>query len=96
MEAEEAVEIDARRRRRRPAARSRCRPRAVVVGLAERHDHVQAVDGAALEDRDEQLRPAGGAGRAAVRARNDGAKPRLTQRERAVLSERRVGSHHGS
>jgi hypothetical protein len=43
--------------------------------LAERHDHVQAVDRAALEDGDQHS----ARGRlAAARARNSGAKPRLT------------------
>src|SRR5262249_17812300 len=32
-------------------------PRLVVLGFAERHNDVQAVDGAALEDRDQPARP---------------------------------------
>src|SRR5581483_3279198 len=50
MESEEAIEIDdaiARNRDRRP--------RRVVRLLAVRHHDVQSVDGAALEDRDENL-----------------------------------------
>ena len=53
MQAEEAVEIDRRARSRPGRADRDARARLVVVALAERHDHVQSVDGAALEDRDQ-------------------------------------------
>jgi hypothetical protein len=55
------------------------RPRAVVVRLAERHDHVEAVHRTALKDRDEPARARGGLAGQRVRAKNAGAKPRLTK-----------------
>src|SRR5262245_64841395 len=56
METEKAVEVD------RAAIRSWRRnrdggPQAVVLAVAVRHDHVEPVDGAALEERDQQLAP---------------------------------------
>ena len=54
MQSEEAVEID----RAVGAAGLRDRdvgPRAIVLGLAERHDHVEAVNRAALEHDDQKL-----------------------------------------
>src|SRR5262249_61317493 len=57
VEAEEPVEID---RRALAGVRARdgdARPRAVVLALTERDDDVEAVHGAALEDRDELPRP---------------------------------------
>ena len=64
VQAEEAVEIE----RRAIASAARLgdrdrRPRRVVVALAERDDDVEAVGGAALEDRDQHLAPAGARGR---------------------------------
>ena len=55
MESEEAVEVENRIRtasRRRDRQR---RTRRIVVALTKRHDHVQAVDGAALKNRDQRL-----------------------------------------
>ena len=54
------------------------RPRPVIFGFAERYDDVQAVHGAALKDGDELLGAAERPCANAVRARNDGANPRLT------------------
>ncbi len=77
MHAEEPVEIERRIRRRAGPCDRDARPRRVVVALAERHDHVQAVDRAALEDRHQHLAPSAPL-RPRSRARNCGAKPRLT------------------
>ena len=82
---EEAVEIE-RRFGRGSGPRDRdARPRRVVVALAEWHDHVEAVDGAALEDRHEDFAPWGGF--------SDGAREKLRreaqahERQPAVLQE---------
>jgi hypothetical protein len=54
VQREEAIEIDGPLSRAWTRNRDR-RAKRVVVGLAVRHHHVQAVDGAALKDRDEEL-----------------------------------------
>ena len=95
IESKEAVEIErARRSVRRPGRCDRdARPRAVILLVAERHDHVEAVDRAALKDGDEPLRPRGRA-RGKRRARQErGRKPEADQRERAVLQEDSSRSH---
>ncbi len=67
MQAEEAVEIDdAILAGARDGER---RPHLVVRGFAVRHDDVEAVGGAALEDHDEALAAAAGLGGAVNRAR---------------------------
>jgi hypothetical protein len=58
VQAEEAVEVEGARVAAAGASNRDARPRPVVLLFAERHDDVEAVDGAALEDRDELLRPA--------------------------------------
>ena len=87
VESEEAVEIDRGVfADARPGDRD-ARPRAVVLGFAERHDHAQAVHGAALKDRDELLaraRPSLRERRAREERRRE---PEAHQRERAVLQE---------
>ncbi len=86
VQAEEAVEVD--RRAHRVAAgtwnRNR-RTQAVVVGVAVRDDHVEAVHGAALEDGDEQLAPGAGGGRRAAEER--GGEAEREHRHRAGLEE---------
>src|SRR5215813_9752204 len=61
MEPEETVEIDRSLRIGRTWNRD-ARARRVVLALAERYHHVEAVDRAALEDRDEDLAPHRGRG----------------------------------
>ena len=90
MQPEEPVEIDGTVLLVRFLNRDR-RTRAVVGLLAERHDHVQAVDGAALKDGDEhflaRLRRFGG-------ARDEGGRePETHEREAAVLEENASGHH---
>jgi hypothetical protein len=85
VEAEETIEIDRAIFETRPRDRNR-RPQAVVRRFTVWHDHVQAINGATLEDRDEY--PAA----PAFRRRRGPCKEgwRETQgdeRERAILHE---------
>jgi hypothetical protein len=73
MQPEEAVEIDGGIGARSRARHRDIRPQTSVFGFAERHDHVQSVDGATLEDRHEQ--PLAGGSRRRRARENDGAKP---------------------
>ncbi len=94
IEPEEAVEVErgplgCRRLRDRDA-----RARAVVLGVAERYDDAEAVDGAALEDRNQPFcasRRAGGAHRPREERRRE---PEAHEGERAVLQEYSAGLHH--
>ena len=96
MQAEEAVEVDGRRRRRRAAGRGDgdAAARGVVVGVAVRHDHAEPVHGAALEDRDQDLRPRRAAPWAwAARTRKRGmpaAQRRRAPSAPAFMNDRRV------
>jgi len=56
MQAKVPIEIDraVRRAGLRDCDRRAC---AVIVSVAERHDHIEAVHGAALEDHDQQFSP---------------------------------------
>ena len=90
VEAEEAVEIDCGDGgiavRAGPRNRD-ARARAVVLAVAERHDDAQAVDGAALKDRDE-LPGAPAAALCVRRARQERRREaQADQRERAVLEK---------
>ena len=90
MQAEEAVEIDRAVTLVRLRNRDR-RPRAVVRLFAERDDHVEPVDGAALEDRDQDLLARLGClGRARDELRRES---EAHEREAAVLEEY-ASSHH--
>ncbi len=86
MQPEEAVEIDGGiGAASRPLNRER-RARRVVVALAERHDHVQAVHGAALEDRDEDALPRAAGCRRGAREKLR-REPEADEREPPVLQE---------
>src|SRR6185437_3411980 len=69
-------------------------PRGVVLALAEWHDHVQAVDGAALEDRDQHLAPRR-AGRLDGSREERGRESEADEREAAALEEHASGQHGG-
>lgn len=87
IEAEESVEVECCSFTRFGTTDGDTRPRAVVLRLAVRHHHVQAVHGATLENRDELTRvataPSGKRGAGQERRR----EAETHQGERAVLEE---------
>src|SRR5439155_3077724 len=94
VEPEEAIEVDGGViARARPGDRDAW-PRAVVLLVAEGHDDVEAVDGAALKDRDQLAR----AHRSALRERGAGEKrrrnPEADQCERSVFQKNTSGNHY--
>ena len=103
VEREEAVEIDSRvllpagpRRAgadagRRGPADGDAGSGTVVVGIGKRHDHVQAVDGAALKDGDQLASAARGAGRERGPGEKGRCEAETDQCERAVLQEHSSG-----
>src|SRR5437764_5551825 len=85
VQAEEAIEVDGAfgivRRRNRDAWARR-----VVVAFAERHDHVQTVHRAALEDRNQDLPPSSASGFDRAREKR-GRKSQTEKRQPPVLHE---------
>ena len=94
VETEEAVEIERRAVARAGTSDRDARASSVVLALAERHDDAEAVDGAALKDRDQLLRAAVPA-RGERRPRQKGwREPERDECERAVLQKYASGCHN--
>src|SRR6476646_1443987 len=86
MQTEEPVEIDGRVGTRAWTRYRDARPGAIVRVLAERHDHVQPVDGTALEDRHEYF-SARRVGSGSRPGEEGGREAEADEREPAVLEE---------
>ena len=85
VQPEEPIEIDRGIRRRAWFRDGERRPCGVVITLAERHDHVQAVDCATLENRNQHA-PAGFRRRHGARQERR-SKAKADERKPAVLHE---------
>ncbi len=92
VQAEEAVEIERSAVATAPRLGNRDRrPRRVVRPLAERHHHVEAVDGPALEDRDQDLAALRTGGRG---TRDEaGREPEADERQPTISQEDASGNH---
>src|SRR3954447_26022969 len=91
MQSEEAIEIDGGPLRPAGSGDRERRPRRVIGAFAERDDHVQPVDRAALKDGDEHAAPRVGSGDGSRQKR--GSKFQADERQPAILQKDASGDH---
>src|SRR3954469_13324529 len=91
MQAEEAVEIDRGFLRTAGSGNGERRPSRVICAFAERDDHVEPVDSAALKNCDKHPPPRVGCGNRARKERRS--KPQTHERQPAILQKDASGDH---
>src|SRR5262245_7412053 len=91
VQPEEPVQVDGCVRRSAWSRDGQRGSRLVVRALAVRHDHVEAIDGAALKDGDQDLSPSVGSGDRACQER--WSKSEADESESAVFEKDASGNH---